>query len=1060
MFRPRRYGNSSSSSSRAVPRRVQPKPVSRSARLFKAFKLGQQYYFNSEHQQAIAQFDSVIIEDPNYLRAYLFRGHAYKKVKEYEMALSDYFFTLQNAHRDPKFNKQEEAYRSITDIYLAMAIINIKQKNPGLALTELDRALEYAPHSYRQLGQVYARRGQANKMLGQLHDAISDYAEASNLDSQNTYYVRHLARLMQDVGDYYSAIHYYTNLIALGDDPEKTSKSIVYCYQKSITAARGEEEKRELQSYYEAFLESLVGQYDWVALAKRRLLASSRANPSESSASSSTAPRPKQANELHLDSGRYAFKRAVLCWGMDDIYEETYLGELPPFYNTADAAEQYYDAYIPMIFEECKAALRQGFEEAHQPFNRKISKVKYSRGINNPCTLTLPKLPKRVTEVTMSHLALWLKFKINGSKKTFDCLGLATVSEFGSEVKFICTTTDILEKIVEGITVSVQYLTALVSFERMFSVCYEKPMSPLVEMIAKARLPSWQQPLVPHVENLDESQSGALLGFLASPLDSVYLLQGPPGTGKTTTIVALLNECISRGLRVLVTAPSNKAIQVIASRALKRVPQAKMILAGVKEKVSDECMDIFIHGWHQRIYSQLTTLFKLATKYCRSNDEEGLTATLTRINTLFDRIAHYYTSSSHYIESFKLVLIDFYYELLANQDGNEPAPNARFLELLQYIEQLLASPIEDETKELYLFDNSEIIFASLSVTGRHVFSKVTASHFDMCIIDEAGQSVEAETLIPFTHFTFSKLLLVGDIMQLPATTISPAAEETHYNWSMMWRLQQVCEQPYSQISYQYRMDPAISQWPSAQFYDGGLYDGASVLERSSPLGTRYQTIFPYSFVDVSTGREKRNKTSYCNYQERYLSVLLARALVKKFPEISIGIITFYSAQVEIISEQLNTIDNVTINSVDGFQGDERDVIIVSFVRSNKKGAIGFVKDFRRLNVAITRARYGLIMLGNHQTLQAMPHDVAAIVEDASNRGCLINEKKLKKVCYQMNPPHQSGANSGKKRRKNNNKKRAIPNKAVASTGTSTTRPAKPKRVSSNQMRWDNSSKNA
>jgi len=220
------------------------------------------------------------------------------------------------------------------------------------------------------------------------------------------------------------------------------------------------------------------------------------------------------------------------------------------------------------------------------------------------------------------------------------------------------------------------------------------------------------------------------------------------------------------------------------------------------------------------------------------------------------------------------------------------------------------------------------------------------------------------------------MLLVGDTQQLPPVLFTPGIGEFNYGQSLMKRFE-ICGVKGHLLVEQYRMDPEIRKWPSAKFYDGKLVDG--IPNRSNPTIKPDHPILcnPYFFVDLSTSSEKSYADCHkiVNEQEAFLIVDTLRYLVStlSIKPGKISVISFYAGQVLLFQQLLHhyRLSAIQVQTVDSFQGDENDVIIISFVRANKGGEIGFLKDGRRLNVAITRAKHMLMLFGNVRTLTEM-----------------------------------------------------------------------------------------
>ncbi|OXB69086.1 hypothetical protein ASZ78_009562 [Callipepla squamata] len=302
-------------------------------------------------------------------------------------------------------------------------------------------------------------------------------------------------------------------------------------------------------------------------------------------------------------------------------------------------------------------------------------------------------------------------------------------------------------------------------------------------------------------------------------------------------------------------------------------------------------------------------------------------------------------------------------------------------------------------------------------------------------IQKAGQSCEVETLIPLIH-RCNKLVLVGDPRQLPPTIKSIKAQEYGYGQSLMARLQGHLEEqvqnnllrrlPVVQLTVQYRMHPDICLFPSSYVYGRTLKTDKATEENRCSSEWPFQ---PYLVFDVGDGREERDKDSFSNPQEVKLVLEIIRTIKEKRKDLGlrrIGIITPYSAQKKKIQEELDrAFKNNSpgeVDTVDAFQGREKDCIIVTCVRANSsKGSIGFLASLQRLNVTITRARFSLFILGSLKTLMENK-DWNKLIQDAQRRGAIIKTsdssykkdalKILKLKPAPQNPPCQLPTKAG------------------------------------------------
>ncbi|XP_042463228.1 uncharacterized ATP-dependent helicase C29A10.10c-like [Zingiber officinale] len=301
-------------------------------------------------------------------------------------------------------------------------------------------------------------------------------------------------------------------------------------------------------------------------------------------------------------------------------------------------------------------------------------------------------------------------------------------------------------------------------------------------------------------------------------------------------------------------------------------------------------------------------------------------------------------------------------------------------------------------------NEAEIVFTTVSSSGRKIFSRL-AHGFDMVVIDEAAQASEVAVLPPLS-LGAARCVLVGDPQQLPATVISKAAGTLLYSRSLFERFQQAgC--PTLLLSVQYRMHPQIRDFPSRYFYQGRLTDSESIANLDDEVYYRDPLLHPYAFFDITHGRESHRggSVSYQNVHEAQFSLRLYEHLQKFVKsnggkKLSVGIITPYKLQLKCLQREFDDVlkseegRDIYINTVDAFQGQERDVIIMSCVRASNHG-VGFVADIRRMNVALTRARRGLWVIGNANALM-QSEDWAALIADAKSRKCFIDTVSIPK----------------------------------------------------------------
>eukprot|EP00611_Tribonema_gayanum_P024938 TRINITY_DN5585_c2_g1_i3.p1 TRINITY_DN5585_c2_g1~~TRINITY_DN5585_c2_g1_i3.p1 ORF type:complete len:751 (-),score=322.80 TRINITY_DN5585_c2_g1_i3:239-2491(-) len=560
--------------------------------------------------------------------------------------------------------------------------------------------------------------------------------------------------------------------------------------------------------------------------------------------------------------------------------------------------------------------------------------------------------------------------------------------------------------------------------------------------------------------SLTACQARAVLGFVAAPAPQLQLVQGPPGTGKTTTIVAALTclagaQAVARDggeppNRIMVCAPSNKAVQVVLEAFLLELErrgirdQVRVALTGVQDKLPDGAAGRLLRAVYvderAALFAQqlqalaqdihgLVAFHRADVRFARgmeraTADLKELSAALAgAIPGLFKRkLGKYATAAAQSLSG------ESYYTSPTLSESLGAADPERAAAYLRQAADTLTLDADDcggggggggnwrqiQEVSLELLHGAQFIFCTLMVCGRS--SVLGLPPPDVLIVDEAAQAPEAETIIAL-QMRPRKCLLVGDPQQLPSTVISQRAEAAGFGRSAMERLM-LCGTECTLLEDQFRMHPSISQFPSAAYYGGRLVDAQRVLDRPCEPW-HAMGLGPYTFIDVPEGREAFGVAgrSYRNTAETEVVVELLYRLQQNFSVDVVRracVITFYTGQVDSLRRELSLrgLPAVRIYSVDSFQGSEADIVLVSLVRANDSAAIGFVRDTRRVNVAITRARTTCLLVGNAATLGADRRDgvdgggygggdgdggggsVAALVADAKRRGLLVSSQDV------------------------------------------------------------------
>lgn len=723
------------------------------------------------------------------------------------------------------------------------------------------------------------------------------------------------------------------------------------------------------------------------------------------------------------------FNKVVLKWTLADLQKpSTLLENIPPLPAQFTDTWTYYNSFLPLILEETRITLQQGLDSHIQPIILELTNLKVAQNQDNPSTLTMIGHLPRDFEQGTSCIGLLLEPTKQNPCVTAPILALASYQDRETsqkifKIKLIMPLDKNVGPIIRLSANKVEnmwratVLDSLVDQQRMYNVCFKKPYTKFQQQLLSAQIDAPTPTTSPSIEGnnhpggLNCFQHDAVNKFLARK-SGLQFLQGPPGTGKTTAIVNLLEILYRKKQRVLVCAPSNKAVQVLASRFLERNPKTAIIFSGIPSKLPPNLRSIFLHTKGQDLCDQILlstnrieALFKdkqltqskiIATITLTAQELANVVTDIINIapsyydyalwENIFSHMRSVLETTSKSLEAILQTLQQIYSKLhIANSKTNNSP-----------------SPLETE-----ILNQARIVFSTLCIAGRQSMQEM--NKIDILIIDEASQAVEAKALIPLA-LDPQKCLIVGDTKQLPATVLSQEAKKLNFDRSLMWRLVEDCKQECDLLKIQYRMHPAIRSWPSQQYYGNQLQDASSVTNRPSLLEADYPAILaPCSFIDIA-GQELNEGSSFGNRQEALCIMRILQYLNKKLPNINkqVGIITFYSGQVKLISDMIHSnypaYQNITVHTVDGFQGDERNFVIISFVRANKSNQVGFLKDFRRLNVAITRSRLSLIMLGNVETLTKGQSDVALLIENMRQRNLLFPESALNQA---LQPPQKA-----------------------------------------------------
>lgn len=418
------------------------------------------------------------------------------------------------------------------------------------------------------------------------------------------------------------------------------------------------------------------------------------------------------------------------------------------------------------------------------------------------------------------------------------------------------------------------------------------------------------------IPGLNPSQKAAAKNALNSLETAV--IHGPPGTGKTTTLVALCEALLQDEKRILVCAPSNAATDYLT------------------ELLAFRGLDVVRVGNLSRIDL--------------SNGDRTVEALMRK------------EKDFKLVESFKRQALDHAKQagkFVRNFGPEERAERAlhrtEFKNLLKQARDI----------ENYLVDKclsrAQIITSTLTSVNNFYLRKMK---FETVIVDESGQATDPAVLMAMLKG--NKLILAGDPFQLPPTVKSPEAEKSGLGHTMLERLTGR-EDLSRMLTTQYRMHRDIMRFSNQRFYQSKLEAHETVAGRKLTADEPALEVIDTAGCGMEESAAEKGASKHNEGEVRILQTRLEE-LMTAWPNASVGVISPYKEQVRLLRERLTKSENLVIDTIDAFQGRESDIIIISLVRSNESSEIGFLKDYRRMNVALTRARLKLVVIGDSATL--------------------------------------------------------------------------------------------
>ncbi|MDH7461064.1 AAA domain-containing protein [Chitinophagaceae bacterium 26-R-25] len=470
---------------------------------------------------------------------------------------------------------------------------------------------------------------------------------------------------------------------------------------------------------------------------------------------------------------------------------------------------------------------------------------------------------------------------------------------------------------------------------KLASIQYDKDQSNLVQILTGKKSATFNAGESKYQNNkLNPSQQEAVNKILDA--NNLAIVHGPPGTGKTTTLVQAIKALNKKDHhQILVVAPSNTAVDLLS------------------EKLSEEGLNVLRIGNPARVSQRLQSI-TLDNKISEHSSNKEIKR-LKKQAAEFKNMAHKYKRNFGKAErDQRKALFDEARKIMKEVENTE-----------QYI-------IND------LVAGADVITATLVGANHYTIRDL---RYGTVVIDEAGQSIEPACWIPILKA--QKLIMAGDHLQLPPTIKSEEAARGGLSITLLEKCVELHPEAVVLLNEQYRMHETIMGFSSQEFYHNKLRAHESVARHA---------LFPndsaLSFIDTAGCGfdEKIEGTSATNPEEaafafkhltNFVAELSNHYTTENFP--SIAVISPYKQQIEILREQIQHAeplkkygDKISINTIDSFQGQERDVVYISMTRSNSENKIGFLSDIRRMNVAMTRARKKLVVIGDSATLAQFP----------------------------------------------------------------------------------------
>ncbi|TCD66618.1 DEAD-box type RNA helicase [Steccherinum ochraceum] len=709
---------------------------------------------------------------------------------------------------------------------------------------------------------------------------------------------------------------------------------------------------------------------------------------------------------LRLKPDISSLHRTVLSWDYNHTGSSPPAsGRLEPVPDTFHGPDHYRRVFEPLLLSECWSQIQQSKDEPQDKYPCLVVGRQYTDDWSDlECTIAdsvkqdwyltdADVVLLTMLEAGKSHLAKVQSYKAGAHGIQLSLRLWLSGQDPGPQVNATWT----LYKVVSLTTLHREYAALLgLPYYDLFDFI----MRP--DLAQPSRISSDELERTMSTYKLNEPQAKAILSSMN--VEGFSLIQGPPGTGKTSTICGLVQLFLARRPRpattihvgrtsgpadreppkkILLCAPSNAAIDEITNRlkggvsgAGKKDTAPKVVRVGAPKGMHPSVKDVSLDSL---VEQRLNSDSKATVAGNASNEIALLRAKLEDVRSKRSRKLEEISNTHDNLA--KVSVLEDEMKIL----------NKQRLTITHELDKLRDKQKSDNRAldafgrraRFEIMQEADVICSTLAGAGHDLLE---AFDFEMVVIDEAAQAIELSSLIPLKYRCHRCIMVGGKPYVLSRTWLALTLNQIQNSY-----LQRI----------QYRMHPEISRLPSNLFYDGRLLDGPEMAVRTKKPWHTSSKFGPYRFYNVHRGvEEKGSFHSLVNRSESQIAVALYQRLTQEFSaydfDHKIGIVTMYRAQVGELRKAFeqrfgfNVASTVDFNTVDGFQGQEKEIIILSCVRAGPGlQNVGFLSDVRRMNVALTRAKSSVFVLGNAATLERSDENWRSIVADARQRSCLV-----------------------------------------------------------------------